>query len=320
MDHACRLGGTGTGAERPRARLRVAGSEERAPPEQVVRGACHPGQGALAEAQAVEQFGALVDRELGGFRFQLHAHAQHLGGGAELRLHRFHQLVAGAHLVLAQVDDSEHGLVCEEEEGAQRVPLVPPQRRPIHRHAALELGERLLHHRHLAGERTVALGRLAALVALGLERRHVGQHQLELEGVEVGQGLGVADDVRVLESPQHEHHGVDVADAAEEAVAKALACGRSGHEGGDVDELHCGVHELLRVAQLGQDFHARVGDLGHTHVRFGGGEGVGGNGGGAAGEGIEQRRLSSVGKPDDAQALHCLRVTGSRNGTRRAPR
>ena len=122
--------------------------------------------------------------------------------------------------------------------------------------------------------------------------------------MQVGQGIGAADDVGILEGAQHEHHGVDLADAAQEAVAEAFSRGRPGHEGGDVDELDGGRHHLARLAQLGQGLQAAVGHLGHADIGLRGRERVGGDGGVAPREGVEEGRLPGVGQPDDAQALH----------------
>ena len=132
-------------------------------------------------------------------------------------------------------------------------------------------------------------------VALGERRWHPQQARL-----------------RILEGPEHQHHGVDVADPPEESVAQALAGRRPCDQGGDVDELDRGVHELLRVAELAQDLDPAVGHLGHADIGLGRRERVGSNRGVATGEGIEQRRLSGVGKPDDAQALHNEQANGPR--------
>ena len=72
------LGGLGAGPERPRPALLLAGGEEGAQAEQVVGGADHAGQRALAEAEGLEHLGPLVVGELDGLGLELHAHAEHL--------------------------------------------------------------------------------------------------------------------------------------------------------------------------------------------------------------------------------------------------
>ena len=94
--------------------------------------------------------------------------------------------------------------------------------------------------------RELRLGFLVAALGLLLERGdallqafQVGQHQLGLDGLGVGQRVdAVLDvgDVVVLEAAQHVGDGVDLADVAQELVAEALALGGAAHEAGDVDE------------------------------------------------------------------------------------
>ena len=52
--------------------------------------------------------------------------------------------------------------------------------------------------------------------------------------------------VVVVERPQHEHDGVDLADVAEEVVAEALALARALDQAADVDDLHRGVDDVRR--------------------------------------------------------------------------
>ena len=90
--------------------------------------------------------------------------------------------------------------------------------------------------------------------------RHVGhpderQHLVWLAGRQQGrrqlQRVG-GHHVVVGEGPEDHHDGVDLADAAQEPVAHALAGGRSRHQAGDVDELQGGADHLLGLAHLGQ--------------------------------------------------------------------
>ena len=116
----------------------------------------------------------------------------------------------------------------------------------------MEGGQGLLHGRHLAGQGVVDPGRLAPLVELNLQAGRVGQDELELEHAEVLQGVGAADNVGVLEGPQHQAQGVDLAYPGQEAVAQPLAGGGARHQTGDVDHLDGGVHHLAAVAHVGQ--------------------------------------------------------------------
>ena len=109
--------------ERPRPGFLLAGREERAQAEQVVRRAHHPEQGALAEPETFEHlgpFGRIGDRRCLGL--ELDAHADHLdvvAGVVELGLDpggRRRNIVEG---VLADVDDGQHPTVREQEVRSQ---------------------------------------------------------------------------------------------------------------------------------------------------------------------------------------------------------
>ena len=111
-------------------------------------------------------------------------------------------------------------------------------------------------------------------------------------------------DVVVLERPQHEHDGVDLADVGEELVAEALALRRALDQTADVDDLHRGVHDRLRLAHRRQPIDALVGHLGDADVRILRGEGVRRGKRAATGEGVVQRALARVGEANQAEAFH----------------
>jgi hypothetical protein len=141
-----------------------------------------------------------------------------------------------------------------------------------------------------------------------LDGCQVGQHQLELQSGEVVGRIGVTaaggGHRRVLEGPQDVDEGVDLAQAAEEAVAEAFAGAGSLGQGGDVDELHAGRHDLAGLRHVGQLPQPLVRHLGDTDRRLRGGERVSGNDGVGPGQGIEQAGLPGVGQADKAEALH----------------
>ena len=95
------------------------------------------------------------------------------------------QLVDRVELVLADVHDREHRLHGEEERGREQLALVVGELGAVERRAVAEDAGGLLQRRDLARERLVALGRAPLPVEAPLDRRQVGEHQLELERVEV---------------------------------------------------------------------------------------------------------------------------------------
>ena len=132
----------------------------------------------------------------------------------------------------------------------------------------------------------------------------VGQHQLGLDGVDVGDGIDLAfhmGDVVVHEAAYHVHDGVDLADGGEKLVAQPLAFRGAAHQTGDVDETDAGRHDLRRLAEHGELVEARVGHRDLAHVRFDGAERIirrlrrrG------LRQRIEERRLADIRQADDA--------------------
>ena len=156
----------------------------------------------------------------------------------------------------------------------------------------------------LVAERAVELGLALGLGEALLDGLEVGQRQLQLDDAEVLDRVGRARHVVVLERPQHEHDGVDLADVGEELVAEALALARPLDEPADVDDLHGGVHDVAALRHRRQPVEALVGHLGHADVGVLGGEGVRRGEGAAAGQGVVERALAGVGEADEAEAFH----------------
>ena len=170
---------------------------------------------------------------------------------------------------------------------------------------------RVLERGDLGGERLVALRRPLLAVQAALDRRQVGEHELELEGVEVGARVGVAGHRGVFEGAQDVEDGVAVAQGAEEAVAQPLSGARALHQRGDVDDLEAGVHELLGVRHLAQAVDALVGDLREGDRGLRGGERVRRDHGRRAGQRVEQARLAAVREAHEAETFHCSQATGT---------
>ena len=73
-----------------------------------------------------------------------------------------------------------------------------------------------------------------------LDGGEVGERQLGVDRLDVGDGIHLAGDMHdvvVLEAAHHVRDRIGLADVGEELVAEALALGRARDESGDVDEL-----------------------------------------------------------------------------------
>ena len=81
-------------------------------------------------------------------------------------------------------------------------------------------------------------------------RRQVGQAELGLDDLDVGDRVDLAgdvDDVLVVEAAHDVDDRVGLADVGEELVAEAFALRRAGDEAGDVDELDDRRHDASRA-------------------------------------------------------------------------
>ena len=186
-------------------------------------------------------------------------------------------------------------------------------------HRACARGLAVLEPCAQALERLVLCGRglLAALRGLGdalrpaLDRREVGEHELELDRVGVVERVDAAGrmgDGVVVEAAQHVDDRIGVSDRAEELVAQPFAVRRAAHEAGDVDHLERRRDDLARARARDrvEGVEPRVAHIGDAVHGLGGREHVRGDGRAAAGEGVEERRLAAVRQSDegDLDARH----------------
>ena len=143
-----------------------------------------------------------------------------------------------------------------------------------------------------------------------LDHFQVGQDQLVVDDVDVGQGvhgLGLGDvlhhvdDVVVVKAAHHVDDGVALPDVAQELVAQARALGRALDQARDVHELDDGGGLFVGLPDLGQLVQPGVGHGHDAAVGLDGAEGVVGRLGVAGrGDGVEKGGLAHVGQADDA--------------------
>ena len=138
--------------------------------------------------------------------------------------------------------------------------------------------QRLLHHGELrlgflvAGLRLL-LGSSAALI----QALHVGEHELGLDHLGIGQRIDAVLDVGyvvVLEAAQHIGDGIDFADVGQKLVAEALALGGAAHQAGDVDKGKPRWDDLPGLGYGGEFIEALVRYTDLANVRLDGAERV----------------------------------------------
>ncbi len=273
--------------------------------------------------QRLEELAALLRRHRRDLGLDRGRDDHRLGAlGPGLLEHPRGEGVAAGGVLLVDVADVEHGLGGEQLRLVEHALLLGVLRPGEPRRLALaEQLQRLAEH---AGRDLRLLVALRGLLGEGgdalLEAFEVGEHQLGLDRLGIGDRIDlVVDmlDVVVLEAAQHMDDRVDLADVAEELVAQPLALGGAAHEAGDVDEGELGLDLLRRARDLLQLVEPRIGDRDIAHVRLDRAEGIVGRlRRGGLRQSIEERRLAHVGEADDAaaEAHETLPVVSGRRG------
>ena len=175
-----------------------------------------------------------------------------------------------------------------------------------HRAGRLALGQRrdhLLQPVALGDRLGVArLGALADPVQAALGLLVVGEDQLGLDRLDVGERVDAAVGVRhagVGVAADDVADRVGLADRGEELVAEPLPLGGALDQAGDVVEGDRRRFELGGLERRGDLLEPLVGHLGDRHVGLDRREGVVAGLGAAAGQRVEEGRLARVGQPDD---------------------
>jgi hypothetical protein len=159
---------------------------------------------------------------------------------------------------------------------------------------------------HLARAQRVLVLRLRRLLgplqAL-LHALQVGERELGVDDLDVGQRIDPAGDVHdvvVLEAAHHVRDRVDLADVREELVAEAFTLRCALDDAGDVDELDRRRHHALRAHDVRQRGQPRIRHRYDADVRVDGAERIVLRRDLRARQRIEERGLADVRQSDDA--------------------
>ena len=307
VDLASGLGSLGAPLDGPGAALVSARGQEGHQAQQRVAGRDQTVQAGLGDAQLLHEHGLLVGIvQLGDVGLQLGADGQALGAlGICQGLDGVEMLVGFGlvDLVLAQVGNVDGLLqgqqvrLGDDGELLGIVGVGPGQL------ALVQVLQQALQQLGFSSELLVAaLHGLLALVDAALHHLDIGHDQLQVDDVDVPQGIGAAldvGDVAVLKAADHVDDGVGGADVGQELVAQALAAARTLDKTGDVDELNDGGGGLLGGVEIAQPLQPLIGHGDHAHVGVDGAEGIVVGGHTGVGDGIEQGGLAHVGKSHD---------------------
>ena len=215
------------------------------------------------------------------------------------------KVVAGRGRGLLDIADIEDGLRGQEAEAGERSLLLRLHLDEPRRLALAQQGKRAVDE--VEGELRLLVAALRLLferVAAALQAVEIGEHQLGLDRLDVGDRIDAAlhmGDVAVLETAHHMGDGVDLADVGEELVAEPLAFRGAAHEAGDVDEGEPGRHDLHGFRELCQRIEARIGHRHLADIGLDGAEGIISRlRRRRRGQRIEQGRFTDVRQADDA--------------------
>ena len=227
-------------------------------------------------------------------------------------------LVAARDLALGDVGDVDDGFERQERrfgeqflfvvgkvERAGAEPSVKPR---------LDLFERGV----FRGERLVVFDEFGEPFDPAVDNLEVREDQLEVDGLDVADGIDAAVDVNdivVVEAADDVNDRVALADVGEELIAQTLALRRAAHQPRDVDELDDGGGVFFGVIHFGENVQPLVRDGDDADVGVDRAEGIVGGLRARVGQRVEERALPHVRKSDDAEfhssSLSIRRCAGS---------
>ena len=206
-----------------------------------------------------------------------------------------------AFLDIADIEHRLRGQQPEHAEGALffRLALEQPRRLAFAQQHQRAVDEVEL----FLGFLVVALGLLGQIVDALFEAVEIGQHQLGLDGLDIGERSDLAldmGDVGILKAAHHMRDRIDLADGGEELVAEAFALGRAAHEAGDIDEGQPRRDDLRGLGDRGELVEPRIGHRDLADIRLDGAERIVRRlRRRRLRQRVEQRRLADIGQSDD---------------------
>ncbi len=309
VDHARGLRRLGAFRDRPGTRLLRPHREIRHEVQEVVAGANETIEAGFLQAQIGEEALALFRRQRRDLRLDLR---RDVDAARAFLLREFldllRQLVAGRGRTFLDVTDVEHGRRCQQAELVEALLLLRLALDETRGLAIAQQHQRALDEveRLFGFLRVFALALRLLLEVVGplLEAFEIREHQLRLDGLDVGDRIDAAfdmGDVVVLEAAHDVRDGIDLTNGREELVAEPFALRRALHQPRDVDERQPRRDDLGGAGKLRQRLKPRIGHRHLADVRLDGAERIvrrlrrrG------LRQRVEQRRFADVRHADDA--------------------
>ena len=207
--------------------------------------------------------------------------------------------------VFGHVGDKHGGLGRDQEELLQQRLLFLAEVQRAHRLGLVQCGLAVLQNATSLADFLVAAERAAFGNAVQrlFHRAQVGQAQLGLDHLDVGDRIDLAGDmdhVVVFKAAHHVDDGVGLADVRQKLVAQALAGAGTGHQPAMSTNSTMARWTRSGLHDGGQRVKPRVRHFDHAHIGLDGAKGVVFSRNAGLGQGVEQGRFTDVGQAHDA--------------------
>ena len=156
---------------------------------------------------------------------------------------------------------------------------------------------------HLLGKLLVAaLHGLLSLVDAPLCHLNVRHHQLQVDDIDIPDGIGATlhmGHIAIFKASYHMDDGVGGADIAQELIAQAFTLGCALDKTGDVHEFDHGRGGLLGSVEIAEPLQTLVRHGYHAHIGVDGAKSVVIRRNAGIGDGVEEGGLAHIRKSDD---------------------
>ena len=293
--------------DRPRAAFVAARGQEGYQTQKVVAALDQTVEAGLLQSQLLHEhrlFLRIV--QLRNVRLQLGADGEYQRAFGVRQL--LHLLEVGnafrvVYCVFGNVRGIDRPLECQQIGGSNQGTILVGTLKGARQLSLVQMVQQCGEYLRLAQETLVsALCRLLRLIQTALAHLGIGENQLQIDDINVTQGIGAAfhvGHVAVVKAAHNVDDGIGRADVGEKLVSQSFAPGRALDQTGDVNKLNHGGREFLRMMQIAQPFQALVRHLHDADIGIDRAERIIVRRNSGVGDGVEQRGFSNIWQTDD---------------------
>ena len=304
MNDAGRLGRGITDMDRPRPHLFHPGGEVGLQAKQAIAGTDQTIQPRLFETEIFEKGQTILVVQIGQLLLDLGANGHHRRALAFGERFQAIQVGVVVETVLEHVGNIHGRLDRQQTQRANQIDFVGRQTHGARSAPLVQMGQQAFEHLDQFLGVLVTRTRLLVLaMQCFLDGRHIRQGQFGDDGLHVGDRVYPArhvNHVLVIETTDHVHDRISLANIGQKLVTQALALRRAGHKARDVYEFDNRRLHALRLDDARQGVQSRIGHLNDTDVRLDGAEGIVFSSDARFGQRVKEGGLAHIGQPDNA--------------------